>query len=461
MLGTLHDKWDKSESVPIRKGDTYIIVRGKRLEVKLEEKNQLRLSLVEMVDNRDEQHCEAVSGLMHLLEQRRKDLAINTQELKVITNKLDNEELDEEVEEELEKQARDKRGIKKKHAKEIKKLEAQTTISVHYRIVKTGLTAVLPPGLTLQPEFLSEPVVWCPWNMPASDLVEETTTMVEELPLSVTSAQHTTASGLGLEISSAESESKFVITAKDNEGGLRDSGGDNFVVESYETEIKSSVVDTKNGVYEVSYIIAEDFKESKQFSLAVTLGGRHISGSPFCVETKKLLLEFTTGGDYTKHWLDEAKARMSTISRAKLFVHLYDKNGSEVYYTTGVTSCKWSQDYITSPNRKQHFDDAHTNAIRLDNGDRMIIIGANDKAYHSVWGDAYYPSNIIITKGWDVNKLNGFQPRRMIIALHAPYVKGWVAPDNLISFSSTGFTQGMSCIWPKFNGTFRIYYKPL
>ena len=45
MLGTLHDKWDKSESVDIKAGDTYIIVRGKRLEVMLEEKNNILTKL--------------------------------------------------------------------------------------------------------------------------------------------------------------------------------------------------------------------------------------------------------------------------------------------------------------------------------------------------------------------------------------------------------------------------------
>jgi len=464
MLGILHVKWERSGSVYVKKGDTHVNIRGKRLEVKLEENNQLRLSLVDMVDNREEKYSEAVAGLMHLLEQRRQDLAISVQELKAITYKLDNFDLEEAVEENLMRQARHKRDMKKKYTKEIKELEAQTTITFHYRKVKTGRTAVLPPGLTLQPGFLSEPVCWCPWNMPACDVVEETSTIVEERPLTLTSAQHTIAFGLGLERYDINLETKFVIDAKDAQGLHCNSGGDNFVIESKEAEIKSSIVDRKNGMYEVSYFV-EDITASEGFSLSVTLGGDHICRSPFRVQLqteKKLLLEFSTGGNPTNDWLNEAKTTMSSISCAKLYVHLYDQNGSEVYNTTGITSCKWSQDYVTSPYGVQHFDDTHINAIPLDNGDRLMIIGKNEEAYNGWIGSAYHPNNIIINAGWNANLLtNGTHRRRMIIALNAPRVEGWVAPDNLISFSSNGFQQCESRAWPPFNGTFRIYYIPL
>merc|ERR1719447_2068976 len=100
---------------------------------------------------------------------------------------------------------------------------------------------------------------------------------------------------------------------------------------------------------------------------------------------------------------------MSDIPRARLWAQLSDMNGSVVYKSTGVTNCKWTQNRITAPNR-QYYDDKHINAIRLDNGDRMLIIGKTDHAYRSY--------NIIINAGWDSSKVLSYShPRRMIIAL--------------------------------------------
>jgi len=460
MLGTIHDKWEKAESVDVNEGDNFVIIRGKRVEVKLEEENRLRLSLVEMVNYRNEQHNEAVAEYKNVLVKRHKDLASVKEELKQIIYQLDDDELDADVEEDLERQARAKRAAKRKYAQEIKKLEGQTSVSVNYRIVKTGFTALLPPGLTLHPKFLSEPVCWCPYNMPASNLVEETTTMFEEMPLTLSCARQTTASGPGLKYSIPNEESKFVITAKDFDGKPRSVGGDKFVVESKEAELKSSVFDKKNGMYDVLYSAA-DLTEGEHFSLVVTLRGDPIRGSPFSVRQTSLLLEFSTVGSHSKDWLDAAVETMSDIPRARLWVQLSDMNGSVVYKSTGVTNCKWTQNRITAPNR-QYYDDKHINAIRLDNGDRMLIIGKTDHNYRA-WGiDAYRSYNIIINAGWDSSKVLSYShPRRMIIALKAPDVKGWTAPDNLISFSETGFIQTQSGNWPKFNGTFRIYYESL
>jgi len=455
LLGTIHHILNKYESVDIKEGDEYITIQGKRLEVKIEG-NQLRLSQVEVVSDKDEQYHNGVLSWMHLLESRRKDLAINKQELVDITNKLNNEELEADVEEDLERQARDKRAIKKMHMKEIRKLEAQTSISVNYRIVKTGYTVVIPPGLISQPKFMSEPICWCPWNTPESKPVEVTTTMVEELPINMTSAQHTTASGDGLKYCWPNQESKFEITAKDKLGEPRNVGGDKFIVESKETEIKCSVLDKKNGTYEVTYS-AEDVKEGDQFFLAVTHAGCQISESPFSVSRPRLLVEFSSTDNHTEDWLDAAVVKMSSVPRARLWVNLHDSHGSQVYKSSGVTSSKWSQKHITAP-EKQHFDDKHTNAIVLDNGDRLMIVG---KGYKQWWD--YLSYNIIINAGWDTSKISSYQhPRRMLIALKAPGVAGWNAPDNQISFASDGFSSADKKLsWPKFNGTFRIYYKPL
>jgi hypothetical protein len=92
----------------------------------------------------------------------------------------------------------------------------------------------------------------------------------------------------------------------------------------------------------------------------------------------------------------------------------------------------------------------------------MMIIGK--QSANSGWGgDAKKPYNIIINAGWDNNKLHFSysHPRRMIIALSAPKVPGWIAPDNRISFSSSGFKQTALGNWPKFIGKFQVHYMPM
>jgi len=470
MLGTIHDKWDKRESVQVKKGEKFVIIRGKSVEVKLEKNNQLRLSVVEKVDNRDEKYHEAGLNRTNLLENRRKDLAMIEQELKDMTSKLATEDLEEEDGIDLFRKIRDRRAIKKNHEKEISKLLEQTTLRINYRITRTGLTAVLPPGLTLQPQFLPEPVCWCPHNMPASNLIEETTSMVEDMPII-----DFTAKGSGLKFCFPNHEAKFAITSKDIDGKFVDKV-DDFVVESKEVEIKSTVLNKKNGLWEVSYL-AGDVKKDEPFSLAVTYRNRHIPGSPFSVSHAALLLEFSSTVNHTKDWLDDAVKTMSSISSTRLWVQLCDLNGSEIYKTTGVTSCKWTQNNITNPGSEGYGDESHTNAIILDNGDRMIIIGkvgAEEKGWELTGGitknnnacNVYRSSNIIINKGstfdykydkpWDKR----WNPsRRMIIAIKAT-VPGWTAPNNRISFSNSGFSAVYEK-WPKFKGTFRIYYMPL
>jgi len=461
MLGIIHDKWDKRESVHVNKGDKFVIIRGRRVEVKLEDNNKLRLSVVEKVDNREVQYHEAVLNITNLLEKHRKDLAKIKLELVDMISKLDSEDLAEEVEDDLYREVRAKRAIKKNHEKEISKLLAKTYVKVNYRIGRTGLTAVLPPGLTLQPKFVPEPICWCPYNMPASSLVEEITAMVEERPIEIF-----TAKGTGLISCIPNEEAKFAITSKGINGKLVDASVDDFAVESKEVEMKSTVLNKTYG-WNVSYS-AGDVKKLSRFSLDVTYRNRHIRGSPFSVSIAPLLLEFSSAVNHTKDWLDDAVKKLSSISRAVLSVQLHDLNGSEIYKSSGVTSCKWTKNHITAPGSLESFDDAHSNAIILENGDRMMIVGKNgtrifeELRYHmgGRYGNgynAYRSYNIIINKKQDCY----WNPtRRMIIAIKAPEVPGWTAVDNRISFSRSGF-KAQNGNWPKFRGTFRIYYMPL
>jgi len=453
--------WDGSQSIIVNEGDKHIALQGLRLEIGIEDKNKLRMSLVETLNNCESQHNDAVLDFKHMLECRRKDLAINRLELKEIITKLDAEDIDENVEQELEIQAHDKRVIIRTHSKEIKKLEAQTSVSVNYRKTKTGYSALFPPGLTLQPTFLSRPVCWCPSNVPETTLVEETTMVTEEMPLNLTSARETTAYGIGLKCCTPNEKSTFIITAKDNEGKLSDIGGDQFVIESKDAEVNYSVLDKKNGVYEVSYSPG-DVELGDQISLAVTLGGCPIIGSPFSISLKQLLLEVSSTDILSENWLDEAVEKMANIPRATVWVQLCDTNGSEVYKSSGVTSCAWTKNKITAPNGQQ-CDGHHTNAIYLDNGDRMIIIGQHNCWAGNLWlHDLYRKYSITIIAGGGRKVLKGHnQPRRMIITTKAPNTKLWTIPENRISFARDGFKLNSSGNWPKFSGTFRIYYKSL
>jgi len=446
MLGTII--CHQSESVGVKEGDNFVDIGGKRVEVKLEKGNQLRMSLLKTVNDREKQRTEAIAEFNNVLWQRHKDLALVKKELNDIIDKLNDVTLDADAEEELEKQARAKRAQKREYAQEISNLEAKTTVSVNYRIIKTGLTALLFPGMTLHPKFLPEPVCWSPYNVPESDIVEETTAKTEDIQLYSTSA-----TGSGLKYTIPNEESRFVITAEDFKGD------DTLAIESKEAEITSSVEDKKNGSYEVIYS-ASNITSGERFSLDVTLHGNPIHGSPFSVRTPSLLLEFSTAGNQSKDWLDPAIQVMTAIPRARLWVQLSDMNGSVAYKSTGVTNCKWTSNHITAPDQ-QWCDDQHTNAVQLDNGDRMLIIGKS--GWSGGWGaDAYRTSNIIINAGWDNDKLSYFNhPRRMIIAVEAPFVPGWSAPDNLISFSDSGFNLTENGNWPKFNGIFRIYFEPL
>jgi len=461
MLGTIHDILDRSK-VQVRESDKNIVVRGISLKVQLEENNQLRLSLVKVVDDRNAQYSAAISNILNVLENRRKDLAVIKQELKDLTRRLANENLEESEEEKVFEQVRDRRMIKRNHENEINKLEAQTNVKVNYRVVKSGLSAVLPPGLIVQPEFLPEPVCWCPHNMPPSKVVEETTSKTEELP--ILPVGQFTATGSGIKRCFRDTEIKFVITTKDRDEKLWDVGVDKLVVESKEAEVRYSASVKEKGMHEVSYLA--DFEDGKRLSLAVMYHDCHIKGSPFSVQVDpwKLLLEFASSGNYNWDWLDAAVQTMSSIPRARLRVVLQNNSGAVIYNAIGETSLRWTQEKITATNTQQWREHKHCNAIHLDNQDRMMIIGkksGTDAHGCSDWGyDVFRSYNIVINKGWNPNA--GWKhPRRMIIALDAPSVRGWTAPRNLISFSNAGFITSTSGNWPGFTGTFRIYFVAL
>jgi len=69
-----------------------------------------------------------------------------------------------------------------------------------------------------------------------------------------TDATRSVASGTGLQSSQAGIVSSFAITAKDESGASRTSGGDTFIVELEGTRsITASVIDQLSGVYQVTY----------------------------------------------------------------------------------------------------------------------------------------------------------------------------------------------------------------
>ena len=111
------------------------------------------------------------------------------------------------------------------------------------------------------------------------------------------SAEHTTATGSGLERFRVNQENKFVIVAKDSDGQPRDTGGDVFVVESKEVELKATIVDQKNGTYQVSYLVGETM--DRKLALVVSLRGRAINGSPFDVRMMSVLGRMACGDSHT------------------------------------------------------------------------------------------------------------------------------------------------------------------
>ena len=74
----------------------------------------------------------------------------------------------------------------------------------------------------------------------------------------LTDATKSLAAGSGLQYATAGVLSQFTITAKDESGVRRTSGGDDFVVELEGTRsVSGSVVDNLDGTYPVSYTVTK------------------------------------------------------------------------------------------------------------------------------------------------------------------------------------------------------------
>jgi hypothetical protein len=330
-----------TECIEISDTISPIVVDGVRVEAKVEEKG-LRLSKLTIVSNKIEQHGEQVLNRAHVLNRRKEDLENTNRELKEIQSQMlcvdqgERKALFEELDLKAE--------IKRNHEREIERMESQSTIGVSFQVVKSGVFKVLAPDVIKVVDFLPNAVSWCPTETGIP--FEEVENKYEEMPLSLTSAEHTTASGSGLESCLANQESTFVIVAKDFQGRTRDSGGDTFVVESKDGDLKSAVVDKSNGTYEVSYHAGEH--KAGAFSLSVTLYGRPIRGSPFGVAVYK-----PCTGVFNRLWgsngsgqgqlknprgvavagqevyvADESNHRIQVFSTGGSFLRMWGSNGS-------------------------------------------------------------------------------------------------------------------------------------
>jgi hypothetical protein len=287
------------EPIEISEAVFQIVIHGVHVEAKVEE-NGLRLSRFEKVSsNRDEKIGERVLDLDNLIGHRREDLEHTKKELEELKDRLYEEE-DEDESDALHVQFKIKRAIRKKHEQEIERLEAKTSVGVSYQVVTKGVFTVLPAGLNVRVDFLQKVVSWCPAESPSNPF-EEVEEKYEEVPQSSTSAKHTTATGAGLESCTPNQEAKFVIVARDGQGQRRDVGGDTFVVTSRHVELKSSVVDKKNGTYEVTYAAlayaAPDTEDGK-FAVTVSLWGRSVHDSPFGV-VLRLIPRVACGAHHT------------------------------------------------------------------------------------------------------------------------------------------------------------------
>jgi hypothetical protein len=74
----------------------------------------------------------------------------------------------------------------------------------------------------------------------------------------LTDATKSLASGTGLQYATAGVLAQFTVTAKDESGVRRTSGGDDFVVELEGTRsVTGSVIDNLDGTYPVSYTVTK------------------------------------------------------------------------------------------------------------------------------------------------------------------------------------------------------------
>ena len=183
-MGTLY--WSgESQSVDINKDSKHVVVQGIDLEVKLE-RSGLRLSKLEVVDDKFSQFHEHLSNFENELQHRRIELEAYTTVCSLLQVQMASADDDEQVG--LFEEFREKNAIRKNHEKAIREFDEMKTLHVKYEVRKHGLTTVLPPGLNLQPKFLLKPVCWCPYDHPKSNVVDERELKLEDISLSTDSA---------------------------------------------------------------------------------------------------------------------------------------------------------------------------------------------------------------------------------------------------------------------------------
>ena len=104
-----------------------------------------------------------------------------------------------------------------------------------------------------------------------------------------TSANTTSAFGVGIETASPGRDTSFIITARDFQGTERTVGGDMFEVElqgEKGTKVGVKLVDRRDGTYTGTYTLPVDFKG--ELELSILFRGIHIQGSPYRVHTTAL-----------------------------------------------------------------------------------------------------------------------------------------------------------------------------
>ena len=104
-----------------------------------------------------------------------------------------------------------------------------------------------------------------------------------------TSANTTSAFGVGIETASPGQDASFIITARDRQGTERTVGGDLFEVElqgEKGTKVGVKLVDRRDGTYSATYTLPIDIKDELQ--LSILFRGIHIQGSPYRVHTTAL-----------------------------------------------------------------------------------------------------------------------------------------------------------------------------
>lgn len=98
----------------------------------------------------------------------------------------------------------------------------------------------------------------------------------------ITSSEYSTAKGDGLMRAWVGKSASFSITAKDENNQQRTVGGDTFIVEGKDCNIKAVIKDMENGVYSVEYKVPKNLKGTS-ISISVSLNEKSVNGSPFPV----------------------------------------------------------------------------------------------------------------------------------------------------------------------------------